>query len=110
MIPSLIFLLLRRYQKKHPQGAKLLFSRLRFALRVALLLLLTLGLSILAASQDRVLHYAVVRSGNLIGNLTVKESIAGKRAVYQLKSEVKENFIFTVTGKAVEEAFMKTGY
>jgi len=109
MIPSILFLLLRRYQKKHPEKARLLCTRFYFVARVALLLLLTAGIALYAFSQERVLHYVVKRNGDPTGNLVIKENKAGNRITYKLQSAVKSSFLFTISVNAIEEATYENG-
>jgi hypothetical protein len=109
MLPSLLFLLLRRYQRKHPEKARLFCTRLHVAARVVLLVLLTAGIAVYAFSQERVLHYVVKRNGNSIGNLVLKETKADNRTTYKLQSAVKSSFLFTLTVKALEEAIYENG-
>jgi len=109
MIPSLLFLLVRRYQKRHPQAVRRLASRLRFAARIGLLLLLMTGVAIYAFSQERVLPYIIKRSGTTVGNLIVRENRTGNQISYKLQSVVKSSFVFTVTVKTQEEAIYDNG-
>jgi hypothetical protein len=109
MLPSLVFLLLRRYQKRHPEKARLLCVRFYFVARAALALLLTAGMALYAFSQERVLHYIVKRNGNAVGSLVVNENKEGDRTTYKLKSVVKSSFLFTLTVKAIEEAIYENG-
>ena len=109
MLPSLILLLLRRYQKRHPEEARLLCTRFYFVARVALLLLLTTGIALYAFSQERALRYVIKRNGNAVGNLVVKETKEANRTVYKMQSLVKSNFLFTLTVKAIEEAIYENG-
>ena len=109
MLPSLIFLLLRRYQQKHPENAKLLFSRLRFAARITVLLLLTVCMALYAHAQVLVLQYQVSRGGALVGTLVVQESKQNGQVKYKLQSAIKTSFLFTITGKVIEEATYENG-
>jgi hypothetical protein len=109
MIPSLIILLLRRYQKRHPEKVRHLVVRLRFAARIALLLLAMTGIALYAFAQDRVLQYTVKRSGTMVGNLVVKEKKTDDRITYHLQSAVKSSFLVTVAVHATEEAVYEKG-
>jgi hypothetical protein len=109
MLPSLLFLLLRRYQKRHPEKARLLCTRFYYVARVALLLLLTAGMALYAFSQERVLQYVVKRNGNAVGSLVVKENKTNNQTTYKLQSLVKSSFLFTLTVKALEEAVYENG-
>ncbi|HUP12096.1 MAG TPA: DUF6134 family protein [Niastella sp.] len=109
MLPSLIFLLLRRYQQKHPENAKLLFSRLRFAARIGLLLLLTVCMALYARAQVLVLQYQVSRGSALVGTLVVQESKQNGQVRYKLQSAIQTSFLFTITGKVIEEAVYENG-
>lgn len=109
MIPSLIVLLLRRYQKRNPHKAALVAARLRIAARIALLLLLMTGAAFYAFSQERVLHYTIKRSGTPVGTLVLHESKTANQVTYKLQSSVKTSFLFTVTVKTQEEAIYSYG-
>jgi hypothetical protein len=109
MIPSLIFLLLRRYHRRHPEAARRLRGHLRFAARLALVLLLTAGIACYAFAQERVLQYAVKRNGNPVGTLALTESKGGNRIVYKLQSVIKTSFLCTIAAKGVEEAVYENG-
>lgn len=109
MIPSLHFLSLRRYQKVHAERKKRLSSKQHFAARIALLMLLTVCIALCAFTQERILQYTVSRSGNPVGRLMVRESKQGNQATYKLQSAIKTSFLFTITGRAMEEAIYENG-
>jgi hypothetical protein len=109
MLPTLLFLLLRRYQQKHPEQARLLCAKFSIVLRMALLLLLTAGIAFYAFSQEKVLQYVVKRNGTPVGTMVIKENKSGNRITYKLQSAVKSSFLFTITVKAIEEAIYENG-
>lgn len=104
MIPSLIFLLLRRYRKQYPEKAQKLLYKLRFVARIAVLLLLTICMALYAYTQERVLHYTITRSGSPIGTLVLKENKEGVRTTYGLQSHVKTSFLVPVVVTTMQEA------
>lgn len=109
MIPSLIFLLLRRYRQRYPEKTKQLLHKLRFAARIGLLLVLTIGVALYAYAQERILQYTIKRSGSTVGTLVLKEKGEGSRITYSLQSHVKSSFLFPVVVKTVEEAIYEKG-
>lgn len=109
MIPSILFLLLRRYQKHHPEKTGLIAAHLRFVARLALLLLLMTGAACYAFSQERVLQYTINRNGEPVGSLTLKEIRNGDKISLRLQSNVKTSFLLTVEVTAQEEALYENG-
>ena len=109
MLPYLLFLLLRRYQQKHPGQTRLFFTRFPLVLRVTLLLLLTAGIALYVFSQERVLQYTIRRSGAAVGNMIVKEDKNSNGITYKMWSTVKTSFLFTIIVKAIEEATYENG-
>ena len=81
-----------------------LLPQLKFAARVAVLLILTTCIALNAYAQDQTLHYIISRSGNPVGSLVVKESKQGNRITYNLKSAVKASFLFSIAVKTSEES------
>lgn len=109
MIPSLIFLLLRRYFKQHPNAVRRLRRHLHFVARLILVLLLTAGLACYAFAQERILRYEVTRNGSSIGTLTLKEIRMDNQVLYKLQSDIKTSLLFTISAKGNEEALYDNG-
>lgn len=109
MIPSLIFLLLRRYGQRHPEKAARLRAAAGFAARIGLLLLLTGFLALSTSSQERLLQYTIKRSGSAIGVLTVREIRTGNHLSLKMQSTATTRFLFTIQLQALEEAVFENG-
>ena len=109
MIPSIIFLLLRRFRRTHPQRFTTVMARLALAGKLLLMLVVAFCLVIVARAQEKTLSYVIKRNGNAVGNITVNENRAGNKLVYRMQSEVKTRFVFSFTAKALEEAVYENG-
>jgi hypothetical protein len=109
MIPLIIAMLMRRYQKNHPQQFILIRRKFFGMLRVAILLVAALLFVILSSAQEKTLSYTVKRNGNKIGDMMVKEVRDGSTVYLKLQSDIKTSFILTVSAKAIEEARYDSG-
>lgn len=109
MIPALIFWLIRRYKRQHPQTvAKFGFLFSKFG-KPALLVLLFIAISVLAFSQNKKLEYQVKRKGDVVGNILFTQYSNGTKTTMKMQSEIKTRFIFLFTAKALEEAIYENG-
>jgi hypothetical protein len=109
MIPAMIMILMRRYQKNHPEAYLLMKTRIFHVARIALLLGVILCLAILGISQEKNLNYTIKRNGNKVGSMTINEIIAGNRISLKMQSDIRTSFIFTFTAKGIEEATFENG-
>jgi hypothetical protein len=109
MIPSLILVLLKRYQKKHPEQFKIFLGKAFFASKIAAFLIVCLLLGLVVKSQERCLQYVVKKNGSDIGKMILKEIKSGKKTSYKLESNIKTTIIFSFNMKANEEALYENG-
>ncbi|MFN2440460.1 MAG: DUF6134 family protein [Chitinophagaceae bacterium] len=109
MISSLIFLMIRRFRRLHPLKFQLFVSKAIFVAKILLLILISCTIVMAARAQEKNLAYTVIRNGNEIGCITIKEIKNGTRVTYRLESEIKTTFIFTFKVSATEEAVYENG-
>lgn len=109
MIPAIIMLLMRRYQKTHPQYFLLLRAKMMYTARVLLFLLIALALVIFSKAQEKKLSYTIKRNGSQVGSMNISEVIQGSRISLRLQSVIKTRFIFSFSAKATEEAVYDKG-
>ena len=75
----------------------------------SLSLIILLGVAIGLQAQEKKLAYSIKRNGDVVGNIQFVESIAGKRTVLTMESEVNTRFIFNFKAKAKEETIYDNG-
>jgi hypothetical protein len=109
MLPALIVMLMRRYQKNHPQQFIIIKRKFLGMLRIVLFLAVALMIAIISSAQEKTLSYTVKRNGNKIGNMLVKEVRDGSTVYLKLQSDIKTSFILTVSARGVEEARYDNG-
>ncbi len=109
MIPTFIYLLLRRYGRTHPEKAKRLTTIFKKASRLMLLFILLLLMSLFALPQQTRLEYNIKRNGSTIGTLCFSQRLSGNKTLLKLESLIKTRFIFIITAKALEEAEYENG-
>jgi hypothetical protein len=109
MIPVIIVMLLRHYQKIYPNQFPKLKVKLFYAIRAVLMIAVAFMLPLISNAQEKNLSYSIKRNGSKIGNMQVKEIRNGKAVSLKLQSDVKTSFIFTFSAKAIEEARYDSG-
>jgi hypothetical protein len=109
MIPVIIVMLLRHYQKIYPNQFPKLKVKLFYAIRAVLMIAVAFMLPLISNAQEKNLSYSIKRNGSKIGNMQVKEIRNGKAVNLKLQSDVKTSFIFTFSAKAIEEARYDSG-
>lgn len=109
MIPAIIMMLMRRYQKNNPEQFFLLKAKLFYLAKIALFLALAFCLILLTQAQEKNLSYTIKRNGKKVGDLKIKEVREGKKVSLKLESNVKTSFILSFSAKGIEEAKFDTG-
>ena len=109
MIPALILMLLRRYQKNNPQQFIIIRARFVQTLRIALIAAVALLMGTLLKAQEKTLSYTVKKNGSKIGNMYVNEVREGSTIYLKLQSDIKTSFVFTVSARGIEEARYDSG-
>jgi hypothetical protein len=109
MIPAIILILLRRYQKNNPQQFLILKVKLMNVMRVMFLLAIAFLLVLVSSAQEKKLAYTVKRNGNKIGYMYVKEVKDGSSISLTLHSDIKTSFIINFSAKGIEEALYDSG-
>ena len=109
MIPSLLFLMIRRYRQKNPEKFGLIIKRLVYTGKCALLLLISLLVLSTAWSQKRTLRYLIKRNGSDVGELRFMEERNQGKTIYRLESLVKTRFIISFNATGTEEAVFNNG-
>jgi hypothetical protein len=109
MIPAIILMLMRRYQKNYPQQFLVLKAKMFYAVRIVLMVAAALILVMITKGQEKNLSYTIKRNGSKIGIMQVKEIKDGKTISLRLQSDVKTSFIFTFSAKGIEEARYDNG-
>ena len=109
MIPTIIYLLLRRYRRTNPEKAKKLMRIFRKASRLIFLFILLLLISLFAFPQDTNLEYSIKRKGSEIGTMSFSQQLSGNKTVFRIESALKTRFLFSITAKALEEAEYENG-
>ncbi len=106
MIPTLIFLLIRRFLRKHPG---MLRRYLFLAGKILLLLIIGITICRISLAQNQELLYDVIRNGKNIGSVKVQCSTYGDYKSYKLQSRVRSRFILSFIAEANEEAIFHNG-
>jgi len=105
MIPTLIFLLIRRYNRKYPgRIRKYIFYGVKLILAAAVLLFANN-----AVAQKNELAYDVVRNNKNIGTLKIQCSSYANKVLYRLESNIRMRFIVSFTAEAIEETIFENG-
>ena len=109
MIPALIVMLMRRYQKSYPRQFLVMRTRFVKALRVVLMMVAALVMALITGAQEKTLSYTVSKNGKKIGDMYVKEIRNGSTIYLKLQSDIKTSFILTISAKGIEEAKYDSG-
>lgn len=109
MIPAIILMLMRRYQKNNPQQFLILKAKLFYAAKILFLVVAACVLVLMTRAQEKDLDYTIKRNGSKVGKMTVKEIKDGGKISLRLQSDIKTSFIFTFIAKGIEEAQYDNG-
>lgn len=109
MIPTIIYLLLRRYRRSNPEKAERLARLIRNASRIVLLFILLFLLSQFSWSQNTRLEYSIKRKGSEIGTMSFSQQLSGNKTAFKIESTIKARLVFLITIKALEEAIYENG-
>jgi hypothetical protein len=109
MIPTIVLILLRRYQKTHPDQFLAIKARLIYTAKLLLILAAAFALALISNAQERVFSYTIKRNGSKVGRMDITQVTGGSRTTLKLQSEVKTRFIFSFSAKATEEAVFDNG-
>lgn len=109
MIPTIIYLLLRRYRKTNPAKAAqlaVLFQRTRKFILLFVLLVLA---GVIAFSQTNHLRYNIKRKGDQVGSISFFQQFAGSKKIFRTESIVKTRILFLFTAIGREESVYENG-
>jgi hypothetical protein len=109
MIPTIIYLMMRRYKRQHPEKAEVLQSFINKCSKCLFLVMICLGLATGTFSQAKTLIYTIKRNGSEVGNVQFTQNTIGNRTTLKMESEVRTRFIFLFTAKAKEETIYDNG-
>lgn len=109
MIPTIIYLLLKKYRRTNPEAAQRIQETINKISKTAALTILFLVAAQLAISQEHKLEYAIKRKGSEVGSLTFTQFLSGNRVFFKMESEVRTRMIFLFTAKAKEETLYENG-
>jgi hypothetical protein len=109
MIPTIIFFLLRRYNKRNPEAAAKLRTHIRRTSKCIAILVLLFAISQVAFSQDTKLNYVIKRKGSQVGTMSFTQQSTGNKIFFKVDSEVKTRMIFLFTAKGREESVFENG-
>ena len=109
MIPTIIYLLLRRYRKTNPAKAAqlaVIFQRTRKFILLFVLLVLA---GVIAFSQTNHLRYNIKRKGDQVGSISFFQQFAGSKKIFRTESIVKTRILFLFTAIGREESVYENG-
>lgn len=109
MIPAIILMLMRHYQKNNPEQFLVMKVKLFYAIRIVLMIAVAFMLTLITNGQEKGLSYTIKRNGSKIGSMQVKEIRSGKTVSLKLQSDVKTSFILSFSAKGIEEARYDSG-
>ena len=109
MITTILYLMMRRYKRQHPEKAEVFESLINKCSRCLFLILICLVMGIGTFSQDKTLVYTIKRNGSEVGKVQFTQNTIGNRTTLKMESEVRTRFIFLFTAKAKEETIYDSG-
>jgi len=109
MIPTIIYLLLRKYRRTNPEAAQKIQAAMNKISKTVALIILFLAAAQLSISQERKLDYVIKRKGNEVGNLSFTQLLSGNKVFFKMESEVRTRMLFLFTAKAKEESLYEDG-
>lgn len=104
MIPTIIYLLMRRYRKTNPAKAEELAILMRKTSKFILVFVLLILTCYLAFSQASQLQYSIKRKGTQIGLISFSQQSVGNKRVFKIDSEIKTRILFLFTAIGREES------
>ena len=109
MIPTIIYLLLRRYKRSHPAKAEQITAMLRKTSKFIFVFIILIFACYFAFSQTTRLQYNIKRKGVNVGIISFYRQHAGARQVFRIESEVKTRILFLFTASGKEESVFENG-
>jgi hypothetical protein len=109
MIPTIIYLLLRRYRRSNPEVSARIILHANKISRIILILMLLLLTSLFVPAQQTKHEYIVMHKGSQVGTMTLLRQQAGARTTLKMESKIKAKLLFTFTAKAIEEVVFENG-
>lgn len=109
MIPAIILMLMRRFQRNYPQQFLVVKAKLFYAVKILFFMAVAFLLVLITKAQERNLDYTIKRNGNKVGKMNVREVKEGDKISLQLQSDIKTSFIFTFSAKGIEQAEYNNG-
>ncbi len=109
MIPTIIYLLLRKYKRNNPAKAERLDIVLRKMSRMLVLVIVLILICYFALPQTTQLQYNVKRKGSQIGHINFSERYDGNKRVLKIESAIKTRFLFLFTAIGQEESVYENG-
>lgn len=106
MIPTLIFLYVRRYMREHPDALR---SFLHLSVKIIVLVALSFICITSSLAQSRLLMYDVLRDGKNAGTLQVQCTMQQNKMLYRLESKVKVRMLLSFTAESFEETRFENG-
>ncbi|TMI65464.1 MAG: hypothetical protein E6H07_05985 [Bacteroidetes bacterium] len=79
MIPTIIYLMMKRYKRQHPEKAEVLQSFINKCSKCFFLILICLGLATGTFSQAKTLVYTIKRNGSEVGSIQFTQNTIGNR-------------------------------
>jgi len=104
MIPALIVMLMRHYQKNKPQQFLVVKAKLLYAFKIMFFIAIAFLIAIVTRAQEKNLSYTVNKNGSKIGRMCLKEIKEGSTVSLRMQSDIKTSFILTFSAKGIEEA------
>ena len=104
MLPAIIYLLLLRYRKTHPEKVDQFCILLRKASKFILVVIILILTCYLAFSQTNQLQYRVNRKGAQIGIISFSYQNAGNKRVFKMESQIKTRLLILFTAIGREES------
>jgi hypothetical protein len=109
MIPTIILILMRHYQKNNPQQFLVVKAKLLYAFKIVFFIGVAFIIAMVTRAQEKNLLYTVKKNGNKIGYMHVKENREGSIVRLSLKSDIKTSFIIRFSAVGIEEAKYDNG-
>ena len=109
MIPTLIYLLVKRLKKQNWQFKNIRFLSLQPYLLILTLLAAALLLSICLSAQPMVRHYKIMRKGSEVGWAKVEKQTDSNTTTITMTNDVKLRFIFSYESTAKEISWFRDG-
>lgn len=109
MIPTLIYLMLRKFRSHSMERQEQIRRVVKQTLRAMALLFLFVLIGLYARSQEQQKHYLVKRKGKDIGMLVLTSQRQGNRLYLKAESEIYAWAVVMLTIKTQEECLFENG-